>query len=268
MDVLQKQLSDFIQKGAKKASNDNDKILSKMMKDVETDLVGSMKGQPASGVLDLAIESAKRRFKSNSVTLNGKEIPLEEVVKRASKETVFKKIFVDGDIDMVRKAKIIYQRAPKDVKDQGMNAWNDVRGELFGDMLKSARENQKGKFSLNPDKIQKYIDDLGPEKFDVIFNKAEQKIIRKLSDVDDRTILEITKGVLGGPRLSYTGRFYRAGMQILVKSLFQSKETQGFAGEVTDILMEGVPKSTKRKVAEHLGRNIPINQIGSLITGR
>lgn len=240
LDRLDKDINIAWNKGRKAITNDGDGGPLFYAKTLRESLEGSLKNHRAGGVFAIAKKRFQATRDAQSINVGGKEVTLRRFVDKAKPEEVSKKLFFEGSIDNVLKAKDIMLKGGRDIKGmaqtQGTTAWNNARAELFADMLDFANPNIKGKKLVNPDKFQEMLDKLGPEKMEAIFSESERKIMKTIASVDDRTALEILKSTFGGPRLTWEGRMFREVGKILVKALFQSKESAGFARKVSEHL--------------------------------
>tara|TARA_R110002167_G_scaffold103493_1_gene267737 strand:+ start:9727 stop:11727 length:2001 start_codon:yes stop_codon:yes gene_type:complete len=254
LDTLDKMVGMAWSAGKKKLNVDKHGGWLMYATQMKKSLEGSLKGQRAEAVFAVAKQKFETTKSAQSINIGGSEVSLRRFVDKAKPEEVSKKLFFEGSIDNVLKAKDILLKGHKNIKGmdgaKGTETWNKARAQLFADMLDFANPNIKGKKLVNPDKFQDMLDKLGPDKFKAIFSEKEQKIMKSIASVDDRTALEILKSTFGGPRLTWEGRMFREVGKILVKALFQSKESAGFA----------------RKVAEHLQIKPTYNALGDAVS--
>ena len=240
LDRLDKDINNAWRKGKKAEMSEGNAGLSFYAKVLRDSLEGSLESHRAGGVFAIAKKKFDTTKAAQSIRIGEKDVPLKRFVDKAKPEEVVDSLFIKGSIDNVIKAKEILIKGHKHIKGmsptKGELAWNDSAAQLFSDMLDFASPNVKGKRLINPDKFQEMFDKLGPKKLEVIFTKAQLKIMKTIASVDDRTALEILKSTIGGPRFKWEGRLFREVGKILVKALFQSKESAGFARKVAEYL--------------------------------
>ena len=188
----------------------------------------TLKGQRAEGVFSVGKEMFHSLKKGSSITIAGQEKPLLNWMRKAKPEEMFKKLFREGSEENIEQAKEIFLKRGPD----GEKAWNGLRSRMFADIYGEANNWYKGSKIINPDDFQHQLDRVGKEKLDTMFSKQEQEIMQKLATVDDRAIFEMIHSMFKGPRLTYSGRFFREGANILLRMTFQSKEKAGFAQSV------------------------------------
>ena len=240
LDRLDKDIGIAWKKGNKSTVAEGSDGMVRLANLMRSSLEGSLKSHRAGGIFAIAKKKFETTKAAQSLKVGEKQISLNRFIDKAKPEEFSKDLFFKGSIDNVLKAKEIMLEGHTKIKGmdykKGAKAWNDSRAHLFSEMLGFANPNVKGKKLVNPDKFQEMMDKLGPEKLEAIFSESERKIMKTIASVDDRTALEILKSTFGGPRMSWEGRMFREVGKILIKALFQSKESAGFARKVAEKL--------------------------------
>jgi hypothetical protein len=242
LDDLDKNINQAWKAGKQKEFTDKDGRYVRNANIMKDALGNNLQGQRAEGVFAVGKWKFENLKKGRSITVAGKEIPLLNWIQKAKPEEIFQKIFREGSQEKIEQAKAIFLK----MGDEGKQAWNNLRSRMFADIYGEANNWYKGSKIINPDDFQHQLDRVGKEKLDMLFSKEEQGIMQKLATVDDRTMFDMVHAMFKGPRLTYSGRFFREGASLLLRMTFQSKETAGFAQAVAKATGRGkIPKWRK-----------------------
>lgn len=239
LDDIDKNITAAWKAGKQKEFTEKDPRFVNNANSMKDSLEETLKGQRAEGVFAVGKKMFSDLKKGQSITIGKQEVPLLNWMRKAKPEEVFKKLFREGSEENIEQAKEIFQKmGPK-----GEQAWNDLRSRLFADIYGEANNWYRGSKIINPDDFQHQLDRVGKNKLNSIFSKEEQAIMQKLATVDDRAIFDMVHSMFKGPRLTYSGRFFREGANILLRMTFQSKEKLGFAHSVATKTGRGkIPK--------------------------
>ena len=261
LDDLDKNINQAWKAGKQKEFTDKDGRYVRNANIMKDALGDNLQGQRAEGVFAVGKWKFENLKKGRSITVAGKEIPLLNWIQKAKPEEIFQKIFREGSQENIEQAKAIFLK----MGDEGKQAWNNLRSRMFADIYGEANNWYKGSKIINPDDFQHQLDRVGKEKLDMLFSKEEQGIMQKLATVDDRTMFDMVHAMFKGPRLTYSGRFFREGASLLLRMTFQSKETAGFAQAVAKATGRGkIPKwrknleGTMKRLSRPLAANVAL----------
>jgi len=183
---------------------------------------------------------------------------------------------------MVRDAKEIFLRGktaksrtkegdplPEDMAQEGLDAWNNIRSELFSQgMKKSVKRGQHGQQEFDPDSFYKYLHEtVGEEKLKIIFDDNEIRLMNKLAQLDNRGLMEAFKAIFGGPRLGYKDKMIREGLKKLMSVLYKGRETNQFADAIAQEVM-GAGSKAYKNFRRGLGAGLNPSVMGGVLTRR
>jgi len=278
---------DQLEKNINEAMADAKGPALKALKQMKEDLKKSLIRDWGSDILEPARYTHELRKEQGSLIVHRagskpKEVPLSEYINSVADEDVVRRIFVGGKIQMVRDAKEIFLRGktaksrtkegdplPEDMAQEGLDAWNNIRSELFAQgMKKSVKRGQHGQQEFDPDAFYKYLHEtVGEEKLKIIFDDNEIRLMNKLAQLDNRGLMEAFKAIFGGPRLGYKDKMIREGLKKLMSVLYKGRETNQFADAIAQEVM-GAGSKAYKNFRRGLGAGLNPSVMGGVLTRR
>jgi len=278
---------DQLEKNINEAMADAKGPALKALKQMKEDLKKSLIRDWGSDILEPARYTHTLRKEQGSLIVHRagsrpKEVPLSEYINSVADEDVVRRVFVGGKIQMVRDAKEIFLRGktaksrtkegdplPEDMAQEGLDAWNNIRSELFSQgMKKSVKRGQHGQQEFDPDSFYKYLHEtVGEEKLKIIFDDNEIRLMNKLAQLDNRGLMEAFKAIFGGPRLGYKDKMIREGLKKLMSVLYKGRETNQFADAIAQEVM-GAGSKAYKNFRRGLGAGLNPSVMGGVLTRR
>jgi hypothetical protein len=256
---------DQLEKNINEAITDAKGPALKALKQMKEDLKKSLIKDWGSDILEPARYTHTLRKEQGSLIIHRagskpKEVPLSEYINSVADEDVVRRVFVGGKIQMVRDAKEIFLRGktaksrtkegdplPEDMGQEGLDAWNNIRSELFAQgMKKSVKRGSHGQQEFDPDTFYDFLHEtIGEEKLKIIFDEKEIALMGNLAQLDNRGLMEAFKATVSGPRLEYKDKMIREGLKKLLSVLYKGKETNQFADAIAQEVMGTGSKAYK-----------------------